>query len=306
MKKVKGRKFLHEEKGNALVLATLSLMVLLTIAGAAIDGGMLFMTKSHLQKSVNAAVLSGAQELTYDQEKISQVVDEVLLLHDSNIQKEILSVIPEKELRVGVNKPVKLAFSSLLGIETVNVYAEAAAELGTLGKAVGIVPLGIDENVNLVYGKKYSLKVDSKGVEYGNFGILALGGPGADRYEENFRYGYQEEVKIGDIFETQTGNIAGKTKKVVQERVNGCAENMNKVTAKNCSRVVLIPVYSEHNRRSNQLKEVMVKGFAYFYITDPFNSKDTSVSGKFIKLAGPGSADESAVDKGAYNIRLTK
>ncbi|MBH0229187.1 Tad domain-containing protein [Halobacillus sp. KCTC 3957] len=281
-------------------------MVLLTIAGAAIDGGMLFMTKSHLQKSVNAAVLSAAQELPYDQVKVREVVDDVLLRHDAKIDAESITIIPEKELRVGVQKPVKLAFSSLLGIDTINVYAEAAAQLGALGKAVGIAPLGIDERINLEYGREYSLKVDSSGVEFGNFGVLALGGPGADIYEDNFRNGYQKEVRVGDILQTQTGNIAGKTKSVVQERVNGCSETLSLVSVKKCSRVILIPVYSEHNRSSNQLKEVMVKGFAYFYITDTFNSKDSSVSGKFLKMAGPGFIGENAVDKGAYSIRLTK
>lgn len=299
-------KFVKEENGNALVLVTLMLMVLLTISGLAIDGGMLYMTKSHLQKAANAAVLSGAQELPNDQDNVTEIVNDVLSIHDTNIGLEKVAIIPEQEVRVDVQKPVKLAFSSLLGKDSVNVRAQAAAKLGIMGRATGAAPLGIDEKVPLEFLKEYTLKVDSKGVEFGNFGILALGGPGANIYEDNLRKGYQGEIKVGDIIETQTGNIAGKTRSVVQERINGCQENPRNVNVRDCSRVILIPVYSEYNRKSNQLKEVEVKGFAYFYITDPLTPKDTSIRGLFIKRAGTGFEDANALNKGAFSIRLTE
>jgi hypothetical protein len=56
----------------------------------------------------------------------------------------------------------------------------------------------------------------------------------------------------------------------------------------------------------SQIKEVMVKGFAYFYITEPVSGNDTSVHGMFIKLTGPGEIDEHALNRGAYSIRLTE
>ena len=59
-------KLFKKENGNALVLVSLAMMALLAMGGLAIDGGMLFMTKAQLQKAANAAVLSGAQELTHD------------------------------------------------------------------------------------------------------------------------------------------------------------------------------------------------------------------------------------------------
>ena len=162
------------------------------------------------------------------------------------------------------------------------------------------------KKIPLEFYKEYKLKVDSSDVQYGNFGILALGGPGAKTYEDNLRNGYQEEIKVGDILETQTGNIAGKTRSVVSELVNGCTENPRDVNERDCSRVILIPVYSEHNHNVNQLKEIEVKGFAYFYITDPMDSKDTAITGMFIKRAGTGFEDENAINKGAFSIRLTE
>ncbi|WP_064092020.1 TadE/TadG family type IV pilus assembly protein [Rossellomorea aquimaris] len=300
------RLLMKEEKGNALVLVTLALMSLLTMAGLAIDGGMLFMTKSHLQKAANAAVLSGAQELPHDTEEVKLIVNDILSSHDSQIALQNIEITPEKGVGVDIEKSVKLAFSSLLGKESVNVEAHAAAKLGVMGKAVGAAPLGIDEKVVLEYYKTYKLKVDSNDVEYGNFGVLALGGTGAETYEDNLRNGYQDEIKVGDILETQTGNIAGKTRSVVSELVNGCTENPRDVNERDCSRVILIPVYSEHSHDVNQLKEVEIKGFAYFYITDPMDPKDTSITGMFIKRTGTGFEDDQALNKGAFSIRLTE
>ena len=303
---VKIKRLIKEEKGNALVLVTIALMGLLTMAGLAIDGGMLFMTKSHLQKAANAAVLSGAQELPNDTEEVKKIVNDILSSHDSKIALKNIDITPEKEVGVEVEKPVKLAFSSILGVDSVNVGAQAAAGLGIMGKAVGAAPLGIDESVSLEYYKEYKLKVDSSEVEYGNFGVLALGGPGAQTYEDNLRHGYQEEIKVGDILETQTGNIAGKTRSVVSELVNGCTESPRDVNVRDCSRIILIPVYREYNHETNQLKTVEVKGFAYFYITDPMDSMDTSITGMFIKRAGTGFEDDHALNKGAFSIRLTE
>ena len=55
------RKWFAEESGNTILLAALSMFVILSIAGLAIDGGMVYMTKAEMQKTANDAVLSGAQ-----------------------------------------------------------------------------------------------------------------------------------------------------------------------------------------------------------------------------------------------------
>ena len=300
------KKLISDEKGNALLLVSLSLVGLLAITGLVIDGGTIYMTKSHLQKVANAAVLSGAQELTNNESSVTSVVNEVIAAHNESDIIQNLSITIEKKVAIDLDKEVSLSFSKLFGKDSVDVYSHAAAELRTMGRAYGAAPLGIDESIALEFYKEYKLKVDSFGVEYGNFGVLALGGPGAKTYEDNLRYGYQDEIKIGDILETQTGNIAGKTRSAVQERVNGCNELPQDVNDRDCSRVVLIPVYQPYNHTSNQLKTVKVTGFAYFYITEPMDQKDTSITGMFIKRAGTGFEEPDSLNKGAYSIRLTE
>lgn len=281
-------------------------MGLLGMAGLAIDGGLVYMTKSHLQKVANSAVLSGAQELTNDEDKVKTIVMDILKSHKEEPTFENVEVEMEKKVSVDLTKPVELSFARLFGFEKMDVAVHAAAELRTLGRAVGAAPLGIDDRIPLEFYNTYELKVDSSGVQYGNFGILALGGTGAKTYEENLRNGYQDELKVGDILDTQTGNIAGKTREVVKERVNGCTESPRDLNDRDCSRVILVPVYKPYQQDQNQLKSVEITGFAYFYITDPMDSNDTSIKGIFIKRAGTGFEESGSINKGAYSIRLTE
>jgi hypothetical protein len=299
-------KFINNERGNVAVLVALSFMGLLAIAGLAIDGGLLYMTKTHLQKTANAAVLSGAQELTNNEEKVRVIVNDILKAHKEETTINNLHVELENRVAVSLVKPVKLSFARIFGFDKVNVKVRSAAELRPIGRAAGAAPLGIDERTPLEYLKPYKLKVDSSDSVSGYFGILALGGPGARTYEENLQYGYQEELKIGMVIDTQTGNIAGKTRTVVQELVNGCPESPRDVFDRDCSRVILVPVYKPYQFDSNQLKSVEITGFAYFYITDPMSATDTSITGMFIKRTGTGYEENGSITRGAYKIRITE
>lgn len=300
------KRILKDERGNALIFGVGALIILLGMAGLAIDGSFLFMKKSQLQKEANAAVLSGSQEVTNTEQKVTNTVQFILDAHKDSSSLEKLDIEMGKKVAVTLKKTVKLTFSSLFGFEKVDVEVQAAAGLAAIGNAVGAAPLGIDESIPLEYYKTYQLKVDSSDSLTGNFGILALGGPGAKTYEENLRYGYQSGIKVGDIIETQTGNIAGSTRSAIQERVNGCSQPPGDYSLRNCSRIILVLVYKPYNYDGGQMKQVQVSGFAFFYITDPMSLNDTSIKGVFIKRTGIGSYVEGTKDRGAYSIRLTE
>ncbi|RZT21093.1 TadE/TadG family type IV pilus assembly protein [Fictibacillus sp. BK138] len=300
------RRLIKKEEGNTIILVAFSLVALIAMTGLIIDGGKLFLTKTHLQKTANAAVLSGAQELTHEEESVRTIVHETLEKHSENHSLEDMKIQMEDKVSVDLSREVPLTFSQLFGFDTVPVNVHAAAELGTMGKAAGVAPLGIDESLGLEFNKEYSLKVDQTGVEAGNFGVLALGGTGAATYEDNLLKGYLNELEVGDVLETQTGNIAGKTRAVIQERINSCPYPEGETHHRDCSRIILIPVYEKLESDGNQLKEVKITGFAYFYITKPMDSKDTSITGMFIKRAGTGFVKPVDVNKGAFSIRLTE
>lgn len=297
---------LVREEGSAIVLVGLSMILLLAMAGLVIDLGTVFATKAQLQKTANAAVLSGAQELTNTQSAVTDVVNQVLTDHGELNSLTNTSIQMEQKVSVDLNRGVPLAFSKLFGFASFPVGVHAAAEIQTMISAAGVAPLGIEDTVQLTYNTDYTLKVDETGVEAGNFGVLALGGTGANTYEDNLKHGYQSQIKIGDILDTQTGNIAGKTRDGIQDRINRCPYPAGETWHRDCPRVILIPVYHPYEITTNQVKSVRITGFAYFYILDPMNWQDKTIHGMFIKRAGTGIVNPVATNYGAFGIRLTE
>ncbi len=295
-----------DQSGSTLPLVGLMMVGLLAVTGIVIDMGSLYAAKAHLQKTANAAVLSAAQELTNDEASVRQVAEDILLRHGETNEISQLAIEMERAVSIDLKKRVDLYFAQLIGWDSYPVEVTAKAELGSMGRAVGAAPLGVDEAIPLEFNREYKLKVDQTEVSYGNFGILALGGTGAATYEDNLLHGYQEEVRVGDVIDTQTGNIAGKTRRSIEQRLQSCPYEPGDYDHRDCSRVLLIPLYKPHYISTNQLKSVEITGFAYFYITEPMRPRDTSITGKFIKRAGTGFADPNAASKGAYSIRLTK
>ena len=68
MKKIKD--LLAKQNGDILVLVAAAFIGLLGIAGLAIDGGTIYMTKAELQKVANASALSGGQELLSNEQAV--------------------------------------------------------------------------------------------------------------------------------------------------------------------------------------------------------------------------------------------
>lgn len=299
---------MKEENGSALVLFTLSFVIILGIAGLVIDLGMAYNTKSHLRKTADAAVLSGAQELTNSSNAVRAVVDNILEAHKESGSLKEVDIMPngQNKLRVVLEKDVPMYFLKLFKLNSIKVSAASTAAIAPIGRGSGAVPLGIDDSIPLAYMKEYVLKVDSGDSTYGNFGILALSGPGAQLYEQDLQYGYKGELKVGDIIDTQTGNIEGKTRNAINARIAACTNPVYDPNHRDCPRVVLVLVYKPYNVVSNQMKQVKITGFAYFFIKQPMSIHDSSITGYFIKRAGTGYGDEKIRDNGAYAIKLTE
>jgi hypothetical protein len=301
-------RFIKEESGNAIVLFSFYLVILIGISGLVIDTGILYLTKSHLKKTANAVVLSGAQELTNSSAAVNIVVTNILNAHGEEASLKEISIVTTYPYRISVTleKEVKLYFLKIFKIYSEKVSVTSSVQLVPMKSGTGAVPLGIDESVTLEYLKEYTLKVDSGDSEYGNFGVLALQGPGAKLYEQDLMYGYDGELKVGDIINTQTGNISGKTVNAVNYRINSCSHSINDYNSRDCDRIILVLVYQPYAFNGKQLSEVKIVGFAYFYLKESLNQQDSTIKGYFIKRAATGFGNESLRDTGAYTIKLSE
>lgn len=305
-KKIKN--LLHKEKGNALIIFSLLLVVILGMIGITLDGGILFVTKTHLQKTANAAALSGAQELFNTETTITTIVNDILNKHNEQNSLNSLTIEMGSQVTIDLRKTVSLSFLPLFGFGDTVVTASATAKAFPMGRGKGAVPLGIDESIPLVFLQEYILKVDQTQSENGYFGILDFGGNGggAKEYETYLKIGYPEEIKIGDIIDTQTGNKVGPTRDAVNYRINACPYPDGDIHHRDCPRILLVPVYQPYDHHGGQLKEVKVTGFAYFYLLAPMSKKDKTVRGMFIERVGTGFGSENNIIKGSYAVKLVK
>lgn len=301
-------KLIKEENGGSIVIVALLMVVMIGMAGLVIDMGILYKTKSSLSKTVNTAVLSGSQELLNSESSVKEVVEKILIAEDEEQSLKEINISTESLYRLNVvlEKEEPLYFLKLFNLNSMKISSSATAELVTMSRAVGAVPLGIDENIPLEYMKEYSLKVDSGDSEYGNFGILALSGPGAMLYEQDLRNGYQSEIRVGDVISTETGNVSGKTRDAVNYRISSSPYLEDDITHRDNPRIILVLVYQPYEVSANQLKQVKITGFAYFYIKSPMGNNDSSINGYFIKRVGNGIGDDDLVNSGAYAIRLVE
>jgi Flp pilus assembly protein TadG len=305
---IKKYKLCSDENGNGVLLYFLFFFIFIGTAGLVIDMGILYKTKAELRKTANAAVLSGAQELKNTDASINTVISDILKAAGEESSLKNIAIRPnnENKLAVTLERSVTMSFMKLFYINSIPVSVTSTAGIAPLSRAAGAVPLGIDKNITLEYMKEYTLKVDAGASSYGNFGILALSGVGANLYEQDLMYGYDTELKIGDIIETQTGNIEGKTRDGVNYRINLSPYQTDDYSHRDDPRVILILVYEPDVISFNQLKSVKICGFAYFYLKQPMSVQDSSITGYFIQRVGTGTGNINTKDNGAYAIRLVE
>lgn len=305
------RKYLRifkEEEANGLVWFIFFFFILTGITGLVVDGGVLYKTKSELRKAANAAVLSGAQELKNNDTQVETVVNRILKEHNEENSLKDLSINHDSTNKVSITlrKDVPLYFMKLFNLKSTPVSVKSSAAIAPMTRTSGAVPFGIPENVHLEFGMPYELKVDAGDQINGNFGLLALSGPGAANYENDLMYGYQNELGVDDVVPTQTGNVEGKTVRGVNYRIDNSPTTEYNPAYRDDPRVIKILVYVPEETSVNQLKSIRIKSFAYFYLTEPMGHNDSSVKGYFIEKTGTGIGDPTAPNNGAYAIKLVE
>jgi Flp pilus assembly protein TadG len=312
---------IFRQDGNVAVLAAFVLAALMGITAVVVDGGKVYAVKMHLQKTANATVLSGAQELTATEQNVRDVANHVLQAHREAAILVNLSVDMKDRTTAVMKKDVDMGLAKVLGFAKVQVNVKATAKIESMGAAVGAAPIGIDESTVLVYGQSYRLKVDNDLATNGNFGIIALGdvaAGGASTYETNLEFGFKGLLSVGDLVDTKTGNVAGDTQKAVQARLNRSPYTEGDTSHRDDSRILLVPVYKAcpqnansiddctNYQESGQLKRIVITGFAYFYLTAPMDYDNKEIIGEFIERTGTGFSKPGAVNRGAYRIKLTE
>ncbi|OIJ11055.1 hypothetical protein BKP37_16730 [Anaerobacillus alkalilacustris] len=298
--------FLKEESGSVIILVVLCMTVFIGSIAFVIDMGSLYLEKNRLQKIVDAAALAGAQELPSSETKARQEVYKTIELNDDDLKQFTTSINSDSTLiEVSGEKQGTLFFAKVLGLREPTIKASAVVQLQPLTTGKGSIPLGVQPSMNLSFGSLQTLKVSDSA--YGHFGAIALTGPGAKDYETDLKNGYEFDLTVGITLNTQTGQLAGPTRRAVLDRISRCPNATYLNYPPNCSRVVLIPIYEPVQTDQKQIKQVKVVGFGSFFLEDvATTSEGAEVTGRFIQFSQLGTSSPNQVNYGTFGFKLVQ
>lgn len=309
------RRLFQEQRGTVVVLVALSMVSLLGFTALVTDAGLLYLAKTELANSVDAAALAGGQNLLIDRETAESTASEYAAQNGADAGEITVTVSDDaREITVTGRRTVNLFFARVLGHQTGEVRASATARVGPISSISGAAPLSIGRQ-EFVYGERYYLK-DAPGGEgsgdpthrAGWYGALSLGGKGACRYRENLKDGFSGVLRVGDVVDTETGNMSGPTGDGISYRLESCHHSPACTFAsfqRDCPRVLMVPVVEPYDWSGRQVKKVRVVGFAAFYVEEaPGDGNDNQVVGRFVRTIASGAIDPGGSEFGLYGVKL--
>jgi hypothetical protein len=317
MMKTLNMSLLKNERGVSLIIAAICIVMLLGMAALAVDVGRLYVARQYLQNSCDAAALAGGIELPNQAAATDKAAKCAVANHMSNYQISFpadgMTADGATKLRVDGEMTVTHTFAQALGRISgpVSAYAVVLKVAGVGWVSERVVPWGIPwyDTTGAQYsyesGQLYTLKVGSQSDLQdgsvartgGNFYPLALqrslgdGSSGGSVYRHDIEWGFDGVVKVGDVTDTEPGNMIGPTRQAVvtdsdslfsRASVAPWADDTWNNFDYGNSRIVIVPIISP---LGNGRTGVTILGFASFYV-ESFTSQE--VKGYFVEYTIPG------------------
>lgn len=204
----------RDERGQAIVLMTLSLVVIMGMATLVLDVGSWYHTKRRLQGTADAAALAGAQLLPSDSSGAKSQALAYANKNGGDVAGANITVtstvLPNDTISVRARKTDPGIFSSIFGVASADIDARAKARVGPPTKARYVAPMVVDCEHPLIhncdgnstpdFGINTTMDYDPMGAP-GAYGMLNLGGaqnPGSSEEAEWILHGFDQYLGLGD------------------------------------------------------------------------------------------------------------
>ena len=203
------------ERGQALVLTVLSLVVLLGMAALVLDVGAWFHQKRHLQATADAAALAGAQLLPDDPSGASSLAVTYGTKNGGGVGAADVTISSSRDtndtISVRAHKTNSGVFSKVLGVVNVNIAATAKARVAVPIQAMGVAPIVVKNTHPLIKGSSScpcfnqltTLPLGKDGAP-GSFDLINLddshGGTGQTILGDWILHGYNSYLGLGQYY----------------------------------------------------------------------------------------------------------
>lgn len=295
---------LRNNKGVTQIIVVLAMTGLLGAAALVIDIGAAVAERIKLSNAVDAATLAGAMELPTDPDEAVAKAREYIVLNDVDLSDVVITVGDDnRSLTIVAAENFKFYLAPAIGIKDTTLSASAKVIIAPASSAGGLRPFGIDAQ-DLDYGEQVTLKEGGGDGTTGNFGGVAFDDEfGAQVFNINIEYGYDGTLYIGDIIDTEPGNMSSSINTIESVIDLDPYATFNNFEPSS-PRLWTIPVLD--NMLVAGREEVTIVGFASFFIEDVVrNAGQTDVTGRFVQFTSNGDIDEGAPDLGFYGMKLT-
>lgn len=297
------------QKGSAAIIIALCMATLMGFAALAIDVGVITHEKSRISNAADAGALAGAQELIMNKSNAINVANQYLEENGVDpADAQIVVFDSDTKISVTINKEVDYYFAGILGFDKGIVTTEAVAICAPLiGVYEGIRPFAIEQQT-LDFEQTYTLKEGAGSGSNGNYGGLALGGNGASTYVHNIIEGYKGYLRVGDIVDTEPGNMSGPTAQGINTLISHCThvpECTYNHYSPDCPRIITVVMVETLD--VNGRAPVKIAGFAKFFLIGvEGNGRESIVTGKFLRTISTGELGETQADFGLKGVKLIK
>ncbi|NLI70481.1 MAG: hypothetical protein GX364_06440 [Firmicutes bacterium] len=302
---------LKDERGAINLVSAFALIVILGFSALVVDVGTFYIADIRLSNGVDAAALAGAQDLVISAAEARTTAMEYAAKNGLDSDNIDIYISPDRaSITVESRKEAPILFGKILVDEkSLLLQKNATAMVGSIGAMSGVVPLGL-VNRELVFGQKYIIKNASSnnydvGLGAGNFGALALGeGRGASNFERHLTEGYPGVISVGDILDTEPGNMSNPTKRAIDKRIARALSTSYIDVPRGCPRVVIVPMLEPYDNKSGRRK-VQVVGFSAFWLDGVTGQGNNSyIRGYFLERVENGEISPEAIDYGVKAVKL--
>ena len=288
------------------------------MVGLVVDVGQMYETRRELQNGSDAAALAGAAYLPeHPSDAVAAAVDYAhrngvtITSHDVLISE---TYVANDTIRVNAGRNLNYSFARVFGMTSGNVTAKAKVVVGTMGGGTGLMPWALFPP-NYQYGDPVTLKYAPGFNEGGNFGPLAIDGTGASVYWDTIVHGSRRLIRVGDLVDTETGNMNGPTKQGLRDLIGNDSTTFSQAVSMDtsgnmsillpgCPRLVLVPIITQLPSGGRQ--EVRIVGFAQVFITDfGGGGNDSWVKAIFVRVLNP-EAVWTPIGGSDYGMRIPK
>ncbi len=306
MTETRSRKSRQGECGAIIVPFLLSIGSILIVSGALVESSLVLYARNKLFNDAESALLAAAnlydpswskqerEEREYElEEQIKSEYSTNTYLESDRIDLDF-DLVSDGKLVMTATKQVNLLFVPGDADLVARVAASVPQPVGELN---GAAPLAMQEPPGgFVFGDDYEIKQGAGDGTTGNFGGLALSGPGSSNFEDDLTYGYPGSIQIGDVLNTQTGDLAGATRDGVEARL---------ATPSTADDVIIV-IITEDAWPHGSSVPITVAGFAAFRLISVVDrGRDVgTITAEFIKYKT--SAEPAASDCDCDNGTYTK